>query len=46
MAVCKLELLSGLHFDINQAKVSMTLGFVDLNKKPLKDVLLARQARH
>ena len=45
MAVCELELLSGLCFDVNQGKASMTLGFVDLNKKPLKDVALARLAR-
>jgi hypothetical protein len=45
MAVCELELLSGLHFNVNQSKTSMTLGFVDLSKKPLKDVALARLAR-
>ncbi|MBT9505739.1 phosphatase PAP2 family protein [Rhodoferax sp.] len=45
MAVCELELLSGLHFNVNQAKTSMTLGFVDLGKKPLKDLALARLVR-
>lgn len=45
MAVCELELLSGLHFNVNQGKTSMTLGFVDLDKKPLKDVALTRLIR-
>jgi hypothetical protein len=45
MAVCELELLAGLHFNVNQNKTSMTLGFVDLDKKPLKDLALARLVR-
>lgn len=45
MAVCELELLSGLRFSVNQAKESVTLGFVDLNKKPLKDLALAKLVR-
>ena len=45
MLTCELELLSGLHFNVNQAKTSVTLGFVDLNKKPLKDLALARLVR-
>ena len=45
MAVCELEILAGLHFNVNQSKTSMTLGFVDLDKKPLKDLALARLVR-
>jgi hypothetical protein len=45
MAVCGLELLSGLHFDADQADLSMTLGFVNLDKKPLKDQTLAKLTR-
>jgi hypothetical protein len=45
MAVCEFELLTGLHFNVNQAKTSMTLGFVDLDKKPLKDLALVRLVR-
>jgi len=45
MAVCELELLSGLRFDVNQGRTSMTLGFVDLEKKPLKSLSLVRLVR-
>ncbi|MBX3586047.1 MAG: phosphatase PAP2 family protein [Ramlibacter sp.] len=45
MFTCELELLSGLHFDVNQAKTSMTLGFVNLDKRPLKDLSLTRLVR-
>jgi hypothetical protein len=45
LAVCELELLSGLHFNVDQAKTSMTLGFVDLDEKPLKHLTLARLVR-
>jgi hypothetical protein len=45
MAVCELEMLSGLRFDVNQGKAAVTLGFVNLDKKPLKDLTLARLIR-
>lgn len=45
MAVCELEMLSGLCFDINQGKAAVTLGFVNLDKKPLKDLTLTRLVR-
>ncbi|MDI1273581.1 phosphatase PAP2 family protein [Polaromonas sp.] len=45
MAACSLEMLSGLRFDVNQAKAAVTLGFVNLDKKPLKDLALARLVR-
>ena len=43
--VCNLELLSGLHFNVNQAKESVTIGFVNLDKNPLKNQSLVRLAR-
>ncbi|HSV51026.1 MAG TPA: phosphatase PAP2 family protein [Burkholderiaceae bacterium] len=45
LEVCELELLSGLHFDVNQAKESVTVGFVNLDKKPLKNLGLVRLVR-
>lgn len=45
MSVCALEVHSGLRFDVNQAKAAVTLGFVNLDKKPLKDLTLARLVR-
>lgn len=45
MAVCELELLSGLRFSVDQARTSMTLGFVDPEKKPLKGLSLVRLIR-
>jgi len=45
LQVCELELLGGLHFDVNQAKESVTLGFVDLNRRPLKDHTVVRLIR-
>lgn len=45
MAVCSLEMLSGLRFDVNQGKAAATLSFVNLDKKPLKDLTLTRLVR-
>lgn len=45
MSVCALETLSGLRFDVNQGKKSVTLGFVNLDKKPLKELTLASLTR-
>jgi hypothetical protein len=45
MAVCELELLSGLNFTFNQPKAAATLGFVDVDRKPLKNLALARLVR-
>lgn len=45
MAVCSLEVLSGVRFDVNQGKKSVTLGFVDLDRKPLKDLTLTSLTR-
>jgi membrane-associated phospholipid phosphatase len=40
-----MEALSGLHFNINQAKESVTIGFVNLDKNPPKSQVLVRLAR-
>ncbi|MES2952335.1 MAG: phosphatase PAP2 family protein, partial [Pseudomonadota bacterium] len=45
LLVCELELLSGLHFDVNQNKQSVSVGFVNLDKSPLKSLTLARLTR-
>jgi len=45
LAICNLELLSGLHFDANSAKDAVTLAFVNLDKKPLKSQSLVRLVR-
>ena len=45
MQVCTLELFSGLRFDVNQAEESITLGFVSLDKKPLKNLDLVKLVR-
>ncbi|MGH8758523.1 MAG: phosphatase PAP2 family protein [Burkholderiales bacterium] len=45
LQVCELDLLSGLHFDVSQAKDSVALGFVDLDKKPLKSHSIVRLMR-
>lgn len=45
MAVCSMEMLSGLRFDVNQGKAAVTLGFVNLDEKPLKGLTLARLVR-
>jgi membrane-associated phospholipid phosphatase len=45
LQVCELELFSGLHFDVNQAREAMALGFVNLDKKPLKNLDLIKLVR-
>jgi hypothetical protein len=45
LAVCELELLSGLYFKVDRNKTAMTLGFVDPNKRPLKELSVARLVR-
>ncbi|WP_332775449.1 phosphatase PAP2 family protein [Polaromonas sp.] len=45
LQVCELELLSGLHFDVTQSNEQVTLGFVNLDKKPLKSLSLAKLKR-
>lgn len=45
LQVCELELLSGLHFDVNQTKERIALRFVNLNRKPLQDQSLTNLSR-
>jgi hypothetical protein len=45
LQVCGLALLAGMCFSVNQNKESVTLGFVDLDRKPLKDYSLVRLVR-
>ena len=45
MAVCELELLSGLHFNVSPGKTSMALGYVEVDKMPLKNTALAQLVR-
>ncbi|MGH8759027.1 MAG: phosphatase PAP2 family protein [Burkholderiales bacterium] len=45
LQVCELELLAGLYFDITQNNEQVMLGFVNLDKKPLKGQPLAKLKR-
>lgn len=45
LQICELELLGGLHFGVQHARESVTLEFVDLNKKPLKNHAIVRLVR-
>ena len=45
LQVCELELFSGLRFDVNQPKDAISLGFVNLDRKPLKNLDLVRLVR-
>ena len=45
MQACAIDLIGGLHFEVNQARESMTLGFVNLDKKPLKNLEIVRLVR-
>jgi len=45
MQVCELELMSGMQFDVSQSKESVSIGFVNLDRKPLKSISIARLVR-